>query len=47
MASSQRSRWGRRMAPTMVGTPRRTSGMPNVASSEAMTKSQNVTAVSA
>ena len=47
MASSQRSRWGMRMAPTMVGTPRRTSGKPNVARSDAMTKSQNDTAVTA
>ena len=45
MAFVQPMRPGMRMAPTMVGTPMRTSGNPNVARSEAMTKSQNDTPV--
>ena len=39
-------RWGSRIAPTMVGTPSRTSGMPNSASSAAITKSHALTRVS-
>ena len=38
--------WGSRIAPTMVGTPRRTSGKPNSARSLAITKSHQVTMVS-
>ena len=40
----QPMRCGRRIAPTIVGTPRRTSGMPNSARSLATTKSHPVTA---
>ena len=46
MAFDQPIRPGSRMAPTIVGTPRRTSGKPNSASSAAMTKSHRSTAVS-
>ena len=46
MAYCQSMRCGRRIAPTMVGTPMRTSGYPNSARSLAMTKSHHVTIVS-
>ena len=46
MAYCQLMRCGSRMAPTMVGTPRRTSGKPNSARSLAITKSHHVTRVS-
>ena len=43
IACCQLIRCGRRMAPTIVGTPRRTSGKPNSARSLAMTKSHQET----
>ncbi len=46
MAYCQLIRCGSRIAPTMVGTPRRTSGNPNSARSLAITKSHHVTRVS-
>ena len=45
MAYCQLIRWGSRMAPTIVGTPMRTSGKPNSARSLAITKSHHVTRV--
>ena len=45
MAGCHPMRCGSRIAPTMVGTPIRTSGNPNVARSLAMTKSHHVTNV--
>ena len=46
MAYCQLTLCGSRIAPTMVGTPRRTSGKPNSARSLAITKSHQVTRVS-
>ena len=46
MALAQPTRWGSRMAPTMVGTPIDTSGKQKMASVLAITKSQNNTPVS-
>ena len=46
MACCQPSFGGRRKAPTIVGTPMRTSGKAKVADSAAMRKSQAAAAVS-